>query len=85
MTDYVKEHEPETLTYSFMESTDDLLSMVFVEVFASPEAQEEHCRSAFFLSTFLPLATAMMETKEMVLEHKVSKTAPLCGFWRRKV
>lgn len=75
-------NEPDTLSYSFYQSSDDPKTLFFVEVFASFEAFRTHGTSDAYKAFFLVVGP-MIQYKQVSLECKVSQSEPLVGFTTR--
>ena len=76
---HARDNEPGTTNYSFLEDSEDELTLFAVEEFATEEAFAHHCESEPF-KEFFGVAGPMIEAGSMKVHQKTSKSGLVAGF-----
>ena len=79
---YVKESEPGTLNYTFLQDADDPLTILAVETFVDQEALDAHTSSEVFKAFFAEIGP-LIEAGSLKIHQKTSKTDSITGFGPR--
>lgn len=82
LVQHVRDNEPGTINYSFMEDVDDPLTWIIVEEFVDEQAHELHVTSDVFQKAMEEVGS-MVEAHQLVLDLKASKTPLVTGFGHR--